>query len=452
VASLTAFSSRISFLLRRLSGATGVLALTTVGSTIVRLISSIVLTRLLSPSVFGLAGIIGSLFFVIVMMTDLGFEAFLIRHPQSDDQQFRDVIWTVHAWRGLLLMGAGIVSSPLVAMVLHKPELSMPLALASVTLGINGLASFSLIIALKSGGARKLSLFDLGLTIFQTTLCIGLAVWLRNIWALVAAMIAQSLLRTALSYAMFSGSSHRFARNRETYREFFSFSRIVLATSFVTLLISQSDKLFLARFLSLQQYGLYAIAINLVSVPTGFVGTYISRIVYPLYTRTWNNDPKALAGIYYKVRQRTSLLFALGSGALVGGAPLLVAIIYDARYRGAALFVSLLGISAALRLPTFAAAEVMTAIGKISVTLRANIVRVLWLAIAGPFGFYLDGGTGVICVVGLIEVPALFYSWIELRKVGVLDMRYEIGYLGTFLAGGLAAYAVSLAGLCLLGR
>lgn len=436
--------------LRRLGGATGVLALTTVGTTIVRLISSLVLTRLLSPSVFGLAGIIGSLFFVIVMMTDLGFEAFLIRHPRSDDQHFRNVIWTVHAWRGTLLAGVGIISAPLVAMALQKPELSMPLALASLTLGINGLASFSLIIALKSGGAKKLSILDFALTVFQTALCIGLAVWLRNVWAIVAAMIAQSLLRTVLSYAIFSGSSHRFARNRETNREFFFFSKIVLVTSFVTLLISQSDKLFLARFLTLQQYGLYAIALNMVSLPIGFVGTYISRIVYPLYTKTWNSDSKALANVFYTVRQRTSLIFALGSGALVGGAPLLVAILYDARYRGAALYVSLLAVSAALRLPTFAAAEVMTAIGKVGVTLQANIVRVFWLAIAGPIGFYLDGSTGIICVVGFLEVPALVYSWIALRKVGFLDMRYEIGYLGALLAGVVIAYAVSRMGLYIL--
>ena len=392
------------------------------------------------------------MFFVIVMMTDLGFEAFLIRHPRSDDQHFRNVIWTVHAWRGALLMIAGIVSAPLVALVLQKPDLAMPLALASMTLGINGLASFSLIMSLKSGGSKKLSLIDLALSVFQTAVGIILAVWLRNIWAIVAAMISQSLLRTVLSYAIFPGSSHRLARNAETNREFFSFSKIVLATSFVTLLISQSDKLFLARFLSLQQFGLYSIALNLVSLPSGFVGTYISRIVYPQYTRAWHTDPKALAKIYYSVRQRTSILFALGAGALIGGAPLLVAVIYDPRYGGTALFVSLLGVSAALRLPTFAAAEVMTAIGKVSVTLQTNIVRVLWLATAGPLGFYLAGGTGIICAVGLIELPALFYSWRALRQAGILDMRYEVGYLGALLMGCGIAYAGSRFGLFLLMR
>jgi O-antigen/teichoic acid export membrane protein len=347
-------------------------------------------------------------------------------------------------------MCAGIVTAPLVAISLDKPELSMPLALAAVTLGINGLASFSLIMCLKSGGAKKLSIIDFGLGLFQTTICIGLALWLRNVWAIVGAMIAQSLLRTALSYLLFSGSSHRIARDSAINREFISFSKIVLASSFVSLLISQSDKLFLARFLSLREYGLYAIALSLISLPTGFAMSYVTRIVYPEYTRIWQANPDALPAMYYTVRQRTSLLFALVTGSFIGGASLLVAIFYDPRYRGTALFASLLGISAALRLPTLAAAEVMTAIGKVSVTLRANIVRALWLAVTGSIGFYCYGSTGIICAVGLIEVPALIYSWTELRRVRILNMRHEMGYLAVVAAGVLLGFAVSRAGLFVL--
>lgn len=428
------------------------LALTTVGSTLVRLVNSLVLTRLLSPSVFGLAGIVSSIFFVIVMMTDLGFESYLIRHPQSNDQHFRNVLWTVHAWRGMLLMGLAMAASPLVATALQKPELAMPLALASATLGIGGFVSFSLIMSLRSGRSKKLSLMDLALTSFQTALGIGLAVWLRNVWAIIGAMIGASLLKTALSYAIFPDSSHRFARNAEVNRDFFAFSKIVLASSFVSLLISQSDKLFLARLLTLPQYGLYAVALNLVSVPANFAASYVSRIVYPEYTRIWNANPKGLAGLYYSVRQRTSLLFAFGTGALVGGAPLIVAVLYDARYRGTGLYVTLLGIGAALRLPTYAAAEAMTAMGNIKVTLRANIVRIVWLAVAGPIGFYLDGGTGIICAVGLCEVPALIYSWMELRKAEILNMRYEMGYIVLFISGAVASYGVSRMGLAFFGR
>src|ERR1051326_2930042 len=82
---------------------TGVLGLTTVGGVIVRTISSMTLTRLLRPEDFGIVGIIGSIFYTAEMFTDLGFQAFLVRHERTDDRHFRDVIWTIHAKRGAAL-------------------------------------------------------------------------------------------------------------------------------------------------------------------------------------------------------------------------------------------------------------------------------------------------------------------------------------------------------------
>src|SRR5690348_8190608 len=78
---------------------TGVVVLTGVGSLFVRTLSSIILTRLLAPQDFGIVGIIGSIFFVLAMITDLGFTSFVVPHPRGDERHFRDVIWTIHAVR-----------------------------------------------------------------------------------------------------------------------------------------------------------------------------------------------------------------------------------------------------------------------------------------------------------------------------------------------------------------
>jgi lipopolysaccharide exporter len=435
-----------------LRGSTGVLALTTVAGILVRTASSLILTRILTPSVFGLVGIIGSLFFTLAMITDLGFESFVVRHARGDQQHFLDVLWTVHAIRGIVLALAGCMLAPVIAWGLEKHELLMPLVFASLTLAINGFASFSLIVALKLGHSKKLSVLELILSIFQTGLCICLAIFMRNIWAFIVAMIAQSLLRTLLSYTLFANSSQRFARDRVIHRELFAFSRVVLSSSLLTLLISQSDKLFLARVFTLGEFGLYTIAVNLVSVPLGFVGAYISRIVFPKYTRAWLADQSTIANIYYGALRRTAPLYALAAGGLIGGAPLLVSILYDRRYRDSAIYLSLLAISAALRRPTFAAAEMMTAIGRIRVTLYLNVLRVIWLIVAAPIGYWVHGALGVIFVVGLLEAPALVCSWVWLRKVGILNMRYEVLYLAFLCGGAILGIAASRLGFQILGR
>jgi lipopolysaccharide exporter len=438
---------QLSSLLRLITSRTGVLALTTGGNVIVRTGSSIVLTRLLTPDDFGIVGIIGSVFFTVAMLTDLGSQAFLIRHERTVERHFRDVIWTIHAKRGLALFFAVAVCSRLIAWAMGKPTIALPLGVASALFAINALASMSVITAVRNDKSRELSLFDFGLQVAQTAICILLAVWWKSVWALIGAMLAQGILRSALSYYIFPKAGHRLARDPEIIREFWAFSRLVIVSSTLTLLISQTDKLVLARLFTLHEFGLYAIAISITSAPIAFADAYVNRIIFPLYSQCWRQDPAGLPAVYYKIRRLPSALYGFGCGGLIGGAPLLVALLYDPRYSTAGTFISLLMISVALRLPNVAALQLLTATGDLKRLVQTNVVRVAWLALSIPLGFIIFGSFGVVVAVGLIEVPAMFFTWIQLRKVGVLDLAKESQFLVTILAGGLIGFAISTEGL-----
>jgi O-antigen/teichoic acid export membrane protein len=254
-------------------------------------------------------------------------------------------------------------------------------------------------------------------------------------------MVLQSILRAVSSYKFFQESAHRPARDPQVSREFLTFSRIVLASSTLTLLIGQSDKLILGRLFTLDEFGLYAIALTIASAPTAFCSSYVRRIVFPVYAQTWREAPEQLPRVYYDIRRAASALYAFGSGGLIGGASLLVALLYDPRYGPASLFISLLMIGSALRLPNLAAAELMTAIGEIRETLRINVVRLVWLCMAIPSGFLLFRAIGVVAAVGLSEVPAMFYCWLLVRRAGVLDMRKELVFLTLVAAGAAVGFA-----------
>ena len=422
---------------------TGVVVLTSLGSLVVRTISSVILTRLLTPQDFGIVGIIGAVFFVLGMITDLGFTSFVVPHQRGDERHFRNVIWTIHAGRGLALALLAAAASPLVAWALGKPLLALPLAVSSTTFFLNGIASLSLITALRHHGARKLSVLDLILQVFQTVACLILALWWRNAWAMIAGMVLQSALRVVFSYTWFPDSKQAPERDRAISREFLNFSKLILATSATTLVILQADKLVLARLFTLSQFGLYALALSLASAPMAIGDSYITRVVFPVYAEIWRSAPAAIADVYYRVRRAASLLFALFCGGLIGGAHLLVAILYDPRYAGAATWLSLLMISVALRLPNVAAGQLMTAMGNIKPMFRLNLVRLIWLGTAMPLGYLQFGPTGIVGAVGLLEVPSMFYSWIILRRARVLDLRQELLFIAAVAVGAAVAYGIS---------
>src|SRR4051812_48930417 len=83
----------------RLSGSSA-LALSTVVTNLVRIVSTLVLSRLLSPSVYGITGMIVSIFYVINMLSDVGFQAYIVRHHRGEEPDFLNAVWTIHASRG----------------------------------------------------------------------------------------------------------------------------------------------------------------------------------------------------------------------------------------------------------------------------------------------------------------------------------------------------------------
>lgn len=429
---------------------TGVLGLTTIATLVVRTVSSIVLTRLLRPDDFGIVGIIGSIFYVAGMTTDLGFQAFLIRHERTDDRHFRDVIWTIHAKRGLALFALVALASPLIADLFGKPPVAMPLAVASATFAIDGLASLSLITALRKDKSRELSFFDLGLQIFQTTVAILLALWFRNVWALIGAMLLQSSMRLFLSYRLFDNSTQRLARDPSIFREFLAFSRLILVSSVITLLLGQTDKLILARLFSLREFGLYALALSITSAPRSFASSYVMRVAFPIYAETWRERPNALGSVYYSVRRLQTALYSFACGGLIGAAPLVVAILYDPRYASSATFISLLMIGVSLQLTNIAATELLTATGNLKPLVHVNLTKLLWLGVSIPAGFAVAGPIGVVAGVGLMEVPATIFNWILLWRAAVLNVREELSYIGLIAAGALIGFAASAIGLRLM--
>jgi O-antigen/teichoic acid export membrane protein len=260
---------------------------------------------------------------------------------------------------------------------------------------------------------------------------------------MIAAMVLQSAMRTILSYRLFDDSSQAFDSDPEVFREFLAWSRIVLMSSTLTLLLAQTDKLILARLFSLQEFGLYALAISIASAPQSFASSYITKVVFPVYAQTWREQPANMANVYYKVRRGASALYAFGCGGLVGGAALLFAILYDPRYEGAALFMSIIMISGGLFLPNFAAAELLTATGDIKGTLRMNVVRVAWLVGTIPLAYAGLGALGVVAAVGSIEVPVMLYSWLVLQRMGILRITEELLFLLLMALGALLGLAVS---------
>ncbi|WP_293973064.1 oligosaccharide flippase family protein [Sphingomonas sp.] len=434
----------------RLTGPTATVVVSTAAINILRIGNTMLLTRLLAPRDFGLVGIIGSIFFAISMITDAGFQSYIVRHERGDEPEFLDAIWSIHMLRGLLNGAfAAALAWPL-AMILDKPEMAPLMAVVSLTLVIDGAMSLTLLTALRRNLVRRLSIVDT--VAFLAQLVTGvIAAWLlRNAWALIISMLAYSLLRTTASYLVFPDSRRRFRIDRALSGDLWRFSRIIAASSMLTLLMSQVDKLVLARLFTLSEFGVYAIAANLAIAPIAIVGLYTSRVVYPAMAEAGRNEPASVKRRFYELRGPMFYLYLFGAGGLIGGAPMLIRLLYDPRYVGAGPFLQLLAIATALSMLTRSANEMLVATGHTRTTLIANLARAGWLVLGGVAGLLLFGPIGLVGALAVIEVPPLVYYFVVMRRLSLLDAPREGLAFAVLLAGVAGGVVVNLAAHWLL--
>ncbi|MET0370070.1 MAG: oligosaccharide flippase family protein [Sphingobium sp.] len=414
---------------------TNIVVLFVIINNLLRAVSSVILTRLLMPEVFGISGILSSIAFTAAMVSDLGFQTFVVRHEDGDKPRFLDTIWTIALVRSAMLTLVLVAASGPIAALFDKPELAPLIAGYSVTFLIDGLASLTLLTALRKRLVLRLSLLELAVAILQIIVATLLAWAWRDAWAVIGALLAAAAFKTALSYIMFSDAFRRFAFDRAYAGDLWRFARFVTGSSIITLLLMQCDKLIFARLMPLDAFGFYILAGSLASGALAFTSAYASRVLYPTYAQLWREGCADLRDQYYAKRRLPSLLYCFCAGGLIGCAPLVIAILYDPRYAPAGLYLRILTLTPLFMLASNAANETLVATGRIRATFEANVVKLLWLGVAGPIAYLTQGVIGLVIVFAIMEVPALLFKWLLMHRIALLDLRQELLFLGAALGG-----------------
>ncbi len=408
---------------------------------LLRILSTVILTRLLNAEAFAVVAIITSVMVTFALISDIGIIAFIVRHKDGIDRQFRDEVWTLRLVRGIALtILIALLAGP-IAHFMEKPELQWPIAVAGLTSLIDGLGSMAPFTALRARRVRLLSAIDIGSQILGMIIAVICALIFRSFWAIILSTLIGQLIGTIISYFIYPDASQRFRFSRARAAELWQFSRFITGSTMLTLLITQGDKLVLGRAFPLEMMGIYVIAAGLAMAPVGLVTAYAGRVLYPLYAEIHREAPEALPAKFYSVRMIQTLFYTFAAGGFLGCAQLLITLLYDPRYAGAGMYLQILSISTLFAAGNYAANEVMIAIGNTRFTFTTNLVRLAYLVVVGWIAWSQLGPIGIAWAVGTVEVAAQVMAWIELRRHRFLNIRYEALFLAVAVAGIGTGYA-----------
>jgi len=388
---------------------------------------NIVLSYLLAPGILGVMVVVNAVRLGVELLTDVGIEQNIIHHADGLDRKFRDAAWTLQLLRGLLLSALFAGAAPFLAQAYHIDVRIFLLAALSPMIG--GAHSTAIYVLVKHLEVRRRNGFELGSEALAFVVQVGLAFWLRSVWAPAIGLVAAVALRSALSYLL-PDAGQRLRFDREVARRIFSFGKWIALTSLVMYAATNLDRLYLGRLVPLGLLGIYGIARAIAELPTTLARRMSYQIIFPALAGASIDDRSermahiAASRLFFVLGACMSLAFA---GAV---ADYLIAFIYDPRYVAAGWMLSVLLMGAIFAVLSNLNEALLLSAGRPHYSSFANLTRLVTLAIALPCGFALGGFPGAVVAVALTELLQFFYIGIGLRRVRMAFWRQDALTIG----------------------
>ncbi len=381
-------------------------------SQLIRLVSNVILTRLLFPEYFGIIAIALVFQRGIFLLSDLGMGPSIIRSKRSNDQDFLNTAWTIQFLRSIGLCLLSIIIAYPVSVIYKVPILMKILPIFGLFSIVQGLNSTSLDLLEKNLNQRKKVSAEILFQLIGTSIMIIFAYYTRSIWALIIPYCLNAVLLTAWSHRI-NTFQNRLFLEKEAARELLSFGKWIMFSTAMSYLASQADRILLGRFLGVGLFGVYNIALMFSEFPKSVVEYISAKVVFPVISNIPYEQIKARIE---KPRMMILYISAVALALFSVTAHSIILFLYDDRYSEAAWMLPILALGIWPRLLVMSIDRSLLTIGKPHWLAAGNIVKFAYMVTVLPIAYYFGNVFGAIIAVALNDIPLYVIINIGLKK------------------------------------
>lgn len=422
---------------------------------IIRLVSNLIMSRLLAPELFGVMAIATIVMIGLALFSDLGLRQNIIQSERGTNPAFLDTAWSIQIVRGFALWGFAAATGTALyfarqaGLVPHDSVYANPLlpgviALVGAGTILGGFTSTKWAEANRNLAFGKVTRIELASQLFGFLLMLAWAYFDKSIWALVFGGLGATCVRVLLSHLTLPGHSNHFRFDRGAAQEIFGFGRWILFSSIVGFLVANGDRLILGGLLSEVDFGICVIAFLIYGAVEQVLVRVVNDVSLPVLSQIARNQQDELSAKYYKLHFGLASLTYFLAGVLSASAEQLVCLLYDYRYLQAGWMLGILSFGLVC-IPSQLAIQCCLAIGRPAVQLQVLVTRLIGLLVFPYISFRLFGIGGALWGLVASQFLAAAATFFSTRSFGFLHLRDEIRPAPSFLLGLLAGLILDVA-------
>jgi len=401
---------------------------------IVRLGSSIVLSRLFAPQYFGLMALLNTVIMGLTLFSDVGLAPSVIRSEEGDDAGYLNTVWTLQVIRGVALWAACVLFAWPIATFYNDQRLMVLVPVLGLSLVFSGFTSTSILTFNRHMEVRKVTLLELGMQLLQFAATVVFALVNRSVWALVIGKLVADFVRMAVSHRLIQGYRNRFGWNKRVLGELIKFGKWIFASTALTFLSSQSDRLVLGKLVSMVTLGLYGVAFALADIPRQIIMAFRGYVGLPFVSKFSSLPRPEFRAILLRYRRIVLVAGAILLAIGVNCSDLFLIRIYDHRYRGAAWMVPILALGLWHTILYSTSMPCLTVLGKVSYTVIGYVFTAAVLILGVPSVFAAWGLIGGVWLIAFSDLPVYACNLWGLWRENLLTLRQDLEMTVLFVA------------------
>jgi O-antigen/teichoic acid export membrane protein len=408
---------------------------------VLRLVSNLLLTRLLSPEVFGLMAL-GQVFIAgLKLLSDVGTKASIVRSDRGEDEAFLQTAWSIQVLRGILIaVVACMIAWPV--SILYDEILLFPLiCVLSLSAVVSGFATISSATMSRKLILRAMTLTAIASQVTAAAVTVTAAWLLGSVWALAIGAVFGAILNVILGHLFLPPFRHRLWVERDALREIIRFGRWILLATALTYLGGRGRLVIQGLLVPIEVLGLIALAELFAYLPRRLAGKLLGDVVFPSFSEIRRKRPQDLGRALAKVRLAMLLVFLPIFFLLSFFAQPLIDFLYDDRYAAAGSFLALMALNGALGTLSIPYQNLMLAEGQSD---RHAFFTFVWagsVILAMVIGFYIFGLVGLFIGIGVATIFTFLGILAAAYRDGRANLTLDLFALGCVI--GFYAYTLA---------
>jgi O-antigen/teichoic acid export membrane protein len=402
---------------------------------ILRMVSSLVLTRLLLPAYFGEMTLLVTMIGGINLLSDIGLAPSVIQSSRGDDPLFLDTAFSLQAIRGVALWIVSLILAWPMSLFYHDHHIVALLPVLGLCTLLSGFNSTNLLTLSRHMGVKRLFAIDFSTAVVSLITTIVWAYHWPSVWSIIGGQIAGTIYRFCLSHtqSITPGPRNAFRWDEKAIHSIVHFGKWIMLSTAFYFFASQADRLVLGHYITLTLLGIYGIAYQLSDMPRQIIQALGQRVFYPFIAKIIHLPLDEFRENFLRYRSFVLFAGAFLLSIMVTWGHLLMKM-YDHRYAEAAWMIPILSLGLWDTLLHQTTAPVLLSLGKSKYGAIGNGLWCVCIVTAIPIVFHFYGMKGAVIAIAIGDLPIYVVTQFGATRERIRPLRQDLFMTCVFAA------------------